>query len=108
MSGRRALFISISFDPEPGAIRGLPLARWLRDNAGYQVEALTAIPWYPLGRFYPGYRFRFVQREEMDGITVWRVPLIPSHDGSAARRILTYFSFMVSAMMLGLRRVQRP
>ncbi len=108
MNSPRALFLSISFDPEPGAIRGLPLARWLRDNAGYQVEALTAIPWYPLGRFYPGYRFRLIQREEMDGITVWRVPLIPSHDSSAVRRMLTYISFMVSAMLLGLGRVQRP
>ena len=104
----RALFLSISFDPEPGAIRGLPLATWLRDHAGYDVEVLTAIPWYPIGRFYPGYRFRIAQVEELNGVRVWRVPLIPSHDSSAPRRMLTYFSFMVSAILFGLPRVRKP
>jgi glycosyltransferase involved in cell wall biosynthesis len=103
----RVLFLSISFDPEPGAIRGLPLARWLRDR-GYEVEVLTAIPWYPLGRFYPGYRFRWAQREEMDGIRVLRVPLFPSHDSSGAKRIATYASFALSAAVLGMPRVRRP
>lgn len=104
----RVLFVSISFAPEPGAIRGLPLARWLRDQAGYEVEALTAVPWYPLGRVYPGYRLRPVQTEWMEGVKVTRVALYPSHDRSSLRRVLTYSSFMASAACFGLPRTRRP
>lgn len=100
----RVIFLSISFDPEPGAMMGLPLARRLRD-IGYEVRVLTAIPWYPLGRRYPGYRWRLWQWEEMDGIRVLRVPLYPSHDRSAVRRIMTYLSFMMSAIVLGIPRI---
>ncbi|HET7459704.1 MAG TPA: glycosyltransferase, partial [Longimicrobium sp.] len=104
----RVLFLTITFQPEPGTMHGLPLATWLRDRRGYEVEVLTAIPWYPLGRFYPGYRFRWFQREVMDGVNVMRVPLYPSHDTSAARRIWTYVSFMLAAIFLGIPRIRRP
>lgn len=103
----RLLMVSITFDPEPGAIHGLPLARWLTSTSRYEVEVLTAVPWYPLGRTYPGYRMR-PQREVLGGITVHRVPLFPSHDMSAVRRILTYVSFMFSALLLGMPRIRRP
>ena len=101
----RVIFLSITFAPEPGALRGLPLARWLRDRGGYDIKVLTAVPWYPLGRVYPGYRQKLWQWEEMDGISVLRVPIFPSHDQSALRRILTYLSFMCSAALIGVWKI---
>lgn len=98
---RRVLFLSITFSPEPGPTRGLPLAKWLFEQCGYDVCVLTAIPWYPVGKFYPNYRCRLWQWESMDGIAVLRVPLFPSHDLSAVRRALTYISFSVFAALLG-------
>jgi glycosyltransferase involved in cell wall biosynthesis len=41
------------------------------------------------------------QREEMDGFSVLRVPLYPSHDGSAIRRFANYGSFALSATTIG-------
>src|SRR5271170_6307386 len=96
----RIVFLSISFDPEPGAMRGLPLARWLAAR-GYKIKVLTAFPQYPGGQIYPGYRLRPWQREELDGIPILRVPLYPSHDGSAVRRALTYLSFAGTASTIG-------
>jgi len=96
----RILFVTHFFDPEPGAIRGLPLARWLQQR-GHQVEVLTGFPNYPQGKLYPGYRLRWRQREIMDGVPVLRVPLYPSHDASALRRALNYSSFAISAGTLG-------
>lgn len=109
MPGRppRILFLSISWDPEPGALRGQPLAKYLQQQ-GFEVEALTGVPQYPLGRVYPGYRQRLWQREMMDGVPVLRVPLFPSHDDSALRRILTYVSFMVSAILFGVPQLRKP
>jgi putative colanic acid biosynthesis glycosyltransferase WcaI len=96
----RVVFLTITFDPEPGASRGLPLAKWLAAK-GYDIRVLTGFPQYPEGRVYPGYRMRPWQREVMAGIPVFRVPLYPSHDTSAMRRMGTYLSFMLSASTIG-------
>jgi putative colanic acid biosynthesis glycosyltransferase WcaI len=96
----RVIFLTQWFDPEPAAIRGLPFARWLAAR-GHEVRVLTGVPNYPGGRIYPGYRIRFWQREVMEGIDVLRVPLYPSHDGSALSRIANYGSFALSAATLG-------
>jgi colanic acid biosynthesis glycosyl transferase WcaI len=98
----RVLFITITFHPEPGALRGLPLARRLVAAGDADVTVLTAVPWYPLGRTYPGYRQRLWQWEVIDGVRILRVPIYPSHDSSAVRRICTYLSFMITAMTIGI------
>jgi colanic acid biosynthesis glycosyl transferase WcaI len=101
----RVVFVSISFDPEPGAVMGLPFAKYLQGLGNYDVTVLTAIPWYPIGKRYPGYKLRFHQWEVLDGIRILRIPLYPSHDQSAFRRMLTYLSFTVNATILGLPRL---
>ncbi len=100
----RALFVTQWFEPEPGASRGLPLARWLL-RKGHAVKVLTGFPNYPGGKVYPGYRIRLWQRETMDGVPVLRVPLYPSHDRSAIRRASNYASFAVSAATVGALRI---
>jgi len=97
----RITFITQWFDPEPGAVRGLPLASWLADR-GHQVHVVTGFPNYPGGRVYPGYQIRPWQREEMSGVGVIRLPLYPSHDRSALGRLINYGSFAASAGTLGL------
>jgi colanic acid biosynthesis glycosyl transferase WcaI len=96
----RVIFLTMTFDPEPGMLRGLPLARWLAAR-GYEVKVLTGFPNYPGGRVYDGYRIRPWQREVIDGIPVLRVPIYPSHDTRALRRIATYTSFALSAATVG-------
>jgi glycosyltransferase involved in cell wall biosynthesis len=100
------LFITQWFDPEPGALRGLPLARWLADR-GHRVQVLTGFPNYPGGKVYDGYRIRLRQREVMDGIPVVRVPLYPSHDQTISGRLANYGSFALSAATIGLTQVRR-
>ncbi len=102
MTGRpfRTLFVTQWFDPEPGAIRGLPLAAWLQSR-GHEVEVLTGFPNYPGGRVYPGYRIEPWARETLQGVPVLRVALYPSHDTSPARRVANYASFALSASVLG-------
>lgn len=95
----RILFVSQWFDPEP-AFKGLPFARELV-RLGHRVQVLTGFPNYPGGKVYDGYRIRPLQREVCDGIPVLRVPLYPSHDRSALRRVANYASFAGSAAVLG-------
>ncbi|MCL3862920.1 glycosyltransferase family 4 protein [Actinotalea sp. K2] len=93
------------FDPEPGpaAIPGV-LARELA-RTGHTVSVLTGYPNYPLGTVYPGYtqRWREVSRPA-PRISVTRVPLHPSHDGSALGRSMNYASFALSASTSGALR----
>lgn len=87
------------FDPEP-TFKGLAFAKELV-RRGHAVEVLTGFPNYPGGELYDGYKIRFFQREVMDGIPVIRVPLYPSHDGAAFKRIANYVSFALSSALLG-------
>jgi len=100
----RILMLSQWFDPEP-AFKGLVFAKALRER-GHEVEILTGFPNYPGGKVYPGYRIRFIQREDMEGIPVIRVPLYPSHDTSAIRRVANYATFALSAATIGTAAVK--
>ena len=88
-------------------MKGLQFARAFVSR-GHEVQVLTGFPNYPGGRLYPGYRMRAYQSEVMDGIVVHRVPLFPSHDRSALRRMATYMSFAVTASLLGPLKTFRP
>lgn len=96
----RIILLSQWFDPEPGATKGLPLARWLQAR-GHEVNVLTGFPNYPGGRVYEGYRIRPLQRQVMEGVPLLRVPLYPSHDSSAVGRMVNFASFAVSAATIG-------
>jgi lipopolysaccharide/colanic/teichoic acid biosynthesis glycosyltransferase/glycosyltransferase involved in cell wall biosynthesis len=91
----RVLMLTQWFDPEP-TFKGQLFAQELR-RLGHHVEVITGFPNYPGGRLYPGYRVRAYQRDVVDGIVVHRVPLYPSHDASAGKRVLNYGSFALSA-----------
>lgn len=97
----RITFLTQWFHPEPAATRGLPLAAALHAR-GHEIEVVTGFPNYPGGQLYPGYRMRTVQREDHGGVNVIRVPLYPSHDRSALRRLGNYTSFALSSATIGL------
>lgn len=102
----RILLLTQWFDPEP-AFKGLPFARKLIER-GHEVEVLTGFPNYPEGKLYHGYRLRIWQKESVEGVSVVRVPLYPSHDRLVLRRAWNYLSFAVTATLLGPALVRRP
>lgn len=95
----RILILSQWFDPEPH-FKGMAFARELVER-GHQVQVLTGFPNYPGGKLYPGFRIRPFSRQQIDGVSVIRVALFPSHDRSSLKRILTYLSFALSAAIFG-------
>jgi len=80
----------------PGASAGPRIG-----GARAKVTVITGFPNYPSGKLYSGYRVRWRQWEQRDGVRVLRLPLYPSHDRSAIRRSLNYLSFAASASALG-------
>jgi glycosyltransferase involved in cell wall biosynthesis len=102
----RIVYLTQWFDPEPGVIKGPRFVHALQAG-GHEVTVVTGFPNYPLGRLYPGYRMRPITRETIDGVSVVRLPLYPSHDGSSLHRALTFLSFFLSALAYCLMRRAR-
>ena len=96
----KILLLTQWFDPEP-TFKGLAFAKELIKQ-GHEVEVLTGFPNYPQGKLYDGYKLKLFQRENIDGVSILRVPLYPSHDNSAVKRVLNYASFAASATLYGI------
>ncbi len=93
----KILLLTQWFEPEP-TFKGLTFAKELK-KSGFEVEVVTGFPNYPGGKVYSGYSIKWFRREVLDGIIVNRVPLYPSHDRSAVRRIMNYISFAFSSFI---------
>ena len=101
----KILLLTQWFEPEP-TFKGLLFAQSLRDQ-GHDVEVLTGFPNYPGGKVYKGYKISVYQKDIIDGITIHRAPLYPSHDSSAIKRVLNYLSFAIGAFIIGLIKTKR-
>ncbi|MEH8183942.1 glycosyltransferase family 4 protein [Aeromonas allosaccharophila] len=102
----KILIVTQWFDPEP-TVKGLLFAKTLVEH-GHQVEVITGFPNYPGGKVYDGYKIKAYQKELIDGVVIHRVPLYPSHDGSALKRIFNYVSFAASSLLCGLFKASNP
>ncbi|MGV6829435.1 MAG: glycosyltransferase family 4 protein [Flavobacteriales bacterium] len=102
----KILFVKQLFNPEPTA-KSLDFAKELIKR-GHEVEVLTGFPSYPIGKIYEGYKQRLFKREEMDGVSIIRVPIYPDHSSSGIKRFMHYFSYAISASVIGLFLVKKP
>lgn len=104
----RLCILTQYFPPEMGApqVRLSELGQRLI-QAGWQVEALTALPNYPTGKVFDGYDPRQPCVEQVAGIRTVRVPLYTSK-GGFTRRLRSYFSFVRSARRYGPKLCARP
>jgi colanic acid biosynthesis glycosyl transferase WcaI len=95
------------YPPEVGApqVRLHELARGLMRH-GIQVTVLTAMPSYPHGRIYDGYK-GLLREENLDGVQVIRTVIYPTQSVGVLRRLLSYLSFIFSSLVIGSWRVGR-
>jgi colanic acid biosynthesis glycosyl transferase WcaI len=99
----RILFLTENFPPETNAAatrvfeRACYWAKW-----GHQVTILTCAPNFPDGQVYEGYKNRWRQVEEMQGIRVVRVKTYVAANRGTVKRTLDFLSFMVAAFGAGL------
>lgn len=100
----RVAFVCQWYPPEPVEIPR-SISRALQAQ-GHAVTVLTGVPNYPSGRVMHGHRALTLRTEFIDGISVRRTPLYPSHDASASRRIANYVSWALSASVFGQRTLR--
>ncbi len=99
----RLLIVTQYFPPEMGApqARLYELATRLRGK-GHAVSVLTAMPNYPTGKVFDGYRGRVRMEEKMDGLRVIRTLIYPSKSSRTLPRLVSYLSFVCSSVALGI------
>ena len=94
----RLIFFSHYFPPEVNAPANRThehCREWVK--AGHEVHVVTCIPSHPHGTPFPGYRRRWYQREEVDGIHVHRVWTYLAANKGVLLRTLNYLSYIPSA-----------
>lgn len=97
------LYISQYYPPEMGA----PSARvselskyWVK--MGHNVTVITGMPNHPTGIIHPTYKWEYFKEEEHLGIRVLRVFLYVAPNKGVFKRIISFLSFMVTSLVVGL------
>lgn len=99
MTKQRVVFLTHYFPPEvcSPSIRTFEQCKcWLSRR---EVTVITNFPNHPGGKLYPGYRKKFVFKEEVDGIHVLRLWTLPAPEG---RPFLKFLSFLVYMLLSSL------
>lgn len=99
----RILFLTDNFPPESNApaSRTYEHAReWIKQGA--EVTVITCAPNFPEGKVFEGYSNRWIRKENIGGIEVWRVKTFISSNEGFLLRTLDFISFMLSSFLFGL------
>ena len=92
MKNKKILIVTECFYPEEFKINDVALS-W--KDKGYDVDILTLVPTYPLGKVFPGYKNGFFRKDEHQGINIFRVRAITGYRDSVIKKILKYINFMI-------------
>jgi glycosyltransferase involved in cell wall biosynthesis len=98
----RILFLTQYYPPEIGAAQNRlsDLAKRLA-KSGHDVTVLTALPSYPKGEIYEGYRGRLKITEDQDGIRVVRTWVYATRKKNFVARLFNYVSFAALSVVVG-------
>lgn len=97
------LLVTNYFAPDSGAaaVRLTRLANLLHQQ-GHKLTILTSLPHYPQGKIHPGYRNRWIVREDRGGIEVIQTWLWATPSPRISRKLISQLSFMLSTSLRGL------
>ena len=98
----RIVVLTQNFPPEVGAksARLYKMTSRLAER-GHRVTVITAMPNYPTGRTFDGYRGKIRSEDEADGVRIIRTWILPSKSPKALPRFMSYTSFAMSSLILG-------
>ena len=99
----RIVVLTQNFPPEVGATAArLHKMTTKLAERGHNVTVITAMPNYPTGRVFDGYRRKARIEDEVDGIRVIRTWIFPSKSSNSLSRLMSYLSFTLSSLLLGI------
>ena len=97
------LFITDNFPPEGNApaTRTFEHAReWVLK--GNNVTVITCAPNFPEGKLFKGYENKWLSKQIVEGINVWRVKTYITANEGFVKRTIDFVSFMVSSFFFGM------
>lgn len=103
----RILFLTQYFPPEIGAPQNrlFWLAKKLQSQ-GAEIRILTAMPNYPTMIKMEKYKRKFYCEENLDSLKVHRAFIFVTKSKSLFFRLLTYFSFVLTSIIIGVLKVE--
>jgi glycosyltransferase involved in cell wall biosynthesis len=99
----KILFLTDNFPPEVNAPANRTYEHcreWVKQGA--EVTVITCAPNFPKGEVYPGYKNKWKQEEDIDGIRVIRVWSYITKNEGFVKRILDYVSYSLTSFLAGL------
>lgn len=102
----RCLFVTQYYPPETGAAPNR-LWDWTQRLAawGHQVTVITAVPNYPRGAIFAGYRDSYLYDERAGSLRVLRTRIYVSRNPGFVQRLICYFSFVLASILVGVTKV---
>ena len=100
----RILFISHYFPPEvnaPASRTHEHCRKWADD--GHDITIITGVPNHPTGQLFRGYKNRFLQEEQVDGIRVIRTWMLLTSNAGFAKRILNFILFALMSVVASFK-----
>lgn len=107
LSQMKILILTQYFPPETGAPQNrlFELAKQLQVK-GLTVDILTAMPNYPKMEIFEAYKGKKRCKETLDGLTVYRSKIYVTKSIGIFKRLLNYFSFVISSYRYGRKLEQ--
>jgi len=99
----RFLFLTQYYPPEIGAAQNR-----ISDQAqrfadwGHEITVITAMPSYPIGRVFEGYRRRLLREDVSGPIRILRTWTYVTESKTFILRLLNYFSFVLASVVIAL------
>ena len=87
MSEKKILVLSEVFYPESFVFNDLVLA-WKKK--GFQVDVLTRVPSYPMGKIFRRYQNKVFQQDTWNDITIYRIGIVKGYADYKVLKILNY------------------
>jgi glycosyltransferase involved in cell wall biosynthesis len=105
---KSVLLLTQYYLPETGAPQNRlsALAHFLNQN-NFDVEILTALPNYPIGRIYDNYENRFYSKEQIENILIHRAWIYTTAQKGIVKRLFNYFSFVFTSAWIALFKLKQ-
>ncbi|MFP6654913.1 MAG: glycosyltransferase family 4 protein [Myxococcota bacterium] len=100
----KILFVTHYFPPEVNAPANRThehCRRWVQD--GHDVTVITGVPNHPRGEVFKGFKNRWIQFEEIDGIQVIRTWMFLAPNAGFAKRVANYLLFALTSVFASFR-----
>jgi colanic acid biosynthesis glycosyl transferase WcaI len=97
------LFLTDNFPPEgnaPATRTFEHVREWV--DKGHKVTVITCVPNFPEGKIFEGYKNKWLSKEKIEAINVWRVKTYITANEGFIKRTIDFVSFMLTSLFFGL------